>query len=262
MPRCGGRLGGPALARRSRRADDLPPGEYAVVLMPECVAETLAFLAGGFSAKAVQEGQSFAVAGAPLFDPALTFVDDAAQPGAVGLGFDSEGTTRRRVPLVLAGRCEGLLHDRRTAALAQGEGAPTSSTGHGHPSSDQWGPAPAALQLAAGPGPADEDGSALVAGIERGVLVTCFNYCRVLDPKTVEVTGLTRNGTFWVEDGRIVGPVTNLRFTQSFVEALGPGRVEAVGSGARLADCEWGPGLVRTPALRLSAWRFTGGAGG
>ena len=84
----------------------------------------------------------------------------------------------------------------------------------------------------------------------------------MLDPKTVEVTGLTRNGTFWVEDGRIVRPVTNLRFTQSFVEALGPGRVEAVGGRARLADCEWGPGLVRTPALRLSAWRFTGGAAG
>ena len=94
------------------------------------------------------------------------------------------------------------------------------------------------------------------------MLVTCFNYCRVLDPKTVEVTGLTRNGTFWVEDGRVVGPVTNLRFTQSFVEALGPGRVEALGGEPRLADCEWGPGLVRTPALRLSAWRFTGGAAG
>lgn len=268
------------LGAASRGAVDLPPGEYPVVLMPECVAEVLAFLAGGFSAKAVQEGQSFAVPGAPLFDPALTFVDDATAPGAVGLGFDSEGTARRRVELILDGRCGGLLHDRRTAARAPLDGAAPSavtstststgtptgtSTGHGHLASDEWGPAPAALQLSPGPaspGAPQGDDPALVAGIERGVLVTCFNYCRVLDPKTVEVTGLTRNGTFWVVDGRVAHPVTNLRFTQSFVEALGPGRVEAVGGAARLADCEWGPGLVRTPALRLSAWRFTGGAAG
>jgi predicted Zn-dependent protease len=123
-----------------------------------------------------------------------------------------------------------------------------------------WGPDAANLVVEGGGG--GRTAEQLVAGMGRGLLVTCFNYCRVLDPKTVGVTGLTRNGTFLVEDGRISRPVTNLRFTQSFVEALGPGRVLGVGGDARLADCEFGPGRVVAPALHLAAWRFTGGAAG
>ena len=94
---------GAGAARRcaeSRGARDVPPGEYPVVLLPECVADTLAFLADGFSAKAVQEGQSFAVPGAPLFDPALRLVDDVGRAGSVGLPFDSDGMPRRPVALI------------------------------------------------------------------------------------------------------------------------------------------------------------------
>ena len=97
---------------------------------------------------------------------------------------------------------------------------------------------------------------------ERGLLVSEFNYCRILDPKTKVVTGLTRNGTFLVEDGKIVRPVKNLRFTQSFLDALGPGNVLGISREARFADSEFGAGLVHCPALRLGSWRFTGGARG
>jgi predicted Zn-dependent protease len=223
--------------------------------MPECVAEVVAFLSDGFSAKAVQDGRSFAAPGRALFDPAFELVDDVAHPASLGLAFDTDGVARQRVELSRGGRCEGLLHDRRTAAH---DDRADGSNGHAHHGSDSAGPGPAALVVTPGRASAEQ----LVAGLDRGLVVTCFNYCRVLDPKTMEVTGLTRNGTFWVESGEIVRPVTNLRFTQSFLEALRPGAVLAVGADARLADCEWGTGLVHTPALRLASWRFTGGAAG
>jgi predicted Zn-dependent protease len=98
--------------------------------------------------------------------------------------------------------------------------------------------------------------------MEKGLLITEFNYCRVLDPRSQVVTGLTRNGTFLVEKGEVVAPIQNLRFTQSFVEALSPGRVLAVGNDARLADGEFGPGMGAAPSIRLARWHFSGGAHG
>lgn len=98
----------------------------------------------------------------------------------------------------------------------------------------------------------------LAAGMERGLVITSFNYCRILDPKSIGVTGLTRNGTFLVQDGRIVGSVGNLRFTQSFLAALAPGKVDAVGDDPRMADGEFGAGMTHVPSLRLASWNITG----
>ena len=102
----------------------------------------------------------------------------------------------------------------------------------------------------------------MIASVERGLYVSTFNYCRVLDPKALTVTGLTRNGTFMIENGRITGAVTNLRFTQSFVDALSQGRVHTIGNDARFADSEFGPGMLYVPSLHLESWNFTGGASG
>jgi predicted Zn-dependent protease len=235
-------------------ATDLEPGTYEVVLSPSCVVNVLSFLAiYGFNGRAVEEGRSFVRLGESQFDSAISVADDVAHPMAVGVGFDAEGTPKSRVDLVQGGVTTSIVHDRRTAKALGSQ-----STGHAVPGAGAFGALPANLVLEPG-GPSAEQ---LLAGVGRGLLVTDFWYTRVLDPRTIVVTGLTRNGVWLIEDGEIVRPVTNLRFTQSFVEALGPGRVEAVGGRARFADCEWGPGLVHTPALRLSAWRFTGGAAG
>ena len=96
--------------------------------------------------------------------------------------------------------------------------------------------------------------------MERGLLVTDLWYTRVLDPRTMVVTGLTRNGVFLVEDGEVVRPVGNLRFTQSYIEALGPDRVLGVGSVPEMQRQYMAALLV--PALRLASWNFTGGAKG
>jgi len=245
-------------ARRSQAASDIEPGEYEVVLEPECVATILIFLAFyGFNAKQVIEGQSAIRLGEAQFDPAVSIWDDATGVDALGVTFDADGTPKRRLDLVRAGVSVALAHDRRTAKKMGVE-----STGHAVGESDAYGAIPSNLFL----GPADASFGAgtadLIAAVGRGLLVTTFNYCRILDPKTQVVTGLTRNGTFLIEDGKVRGGVKNLRFTQSFIEALGPGNVLGIAREARFADSEFGAGLVHCPALRLGSWRFTGGARG
>lgn len=243
-------------ARRAREADDatdLEPGRYEVVFSPSCVVNILSFLAiYGFNGRAVEEERSFTRLGEAQFDPAITLADDVSHPMAIGVGFDAEGTPKRRVELVREGVTTGLIHDRRTAAALGGE-----STGNAVAGAGSFGALPGNLVL--------EPGSTgdLVAGVTRGLLVTDLWYTRVLDPRTIVVTGLTRNGVWLVEDGRIVRPVTNLRFTQSYVEALAPGAVRGVGSDATLVGgATFGYGGYVVPSLHLAEWNFTGGAKG
>ncbi len=242
-------------ARDSRDASDLEPGRYEVVLEPSCVVNILSFLAlHGFNGRAVEEGRSFAKLGETQFDRSITLADDVTHPMAVGIGFDAEGTPKRRVELVRDGVTSSLVHDRRTAK-SLGE----QSTGHAVGGAGQYGAIPANLVLEPGSTPADD----LVGDVERGLLVTDVWYTRILDPRTQVVTGLTRNGVWLVEDGRIVRPVTNLRFTQSYLEALSPGNVRGVGSDLTLvAGGTFGIGAYVVPSIQLASWNFTGGAAG
>ena len=241
-------------ARRTEAAVDIEPGEYEVVLEPECTATILVFLAFyGFNAKQVIEGQSGIRVGQAQFDPAVRLWDDGADEAAVGVPFDFDGTPKRRVDLIAGGKSASLVLDRRT-----GRRLGLESTGHALPESDAYGPIATNIFMGTG----DAATADLIASVRRGLLVTTFNYVRILDPKTQVSTGLTRNGTFLIEDGKVTTGVRNLRFTQSFLDALAPGNVLGVGSEARFADSEFGAGLVHCPAVRLASWRFTGGARG
>lgn len=241
-------------ARRGMDAFDLKPGEYEVVLSPECVSTIGVFLDFyGFNGKAANEGQSFASVGDQQFDERITMTDEPLSDGAIGEAFDVEGTPKATMTLVERGVTRGIVHDRRSARKAG-----TESTGHGWANSATWGPFAGHLVMAGGSDSVDE----MIAAVDRGVYVATFNYCRILDPKTQVVTGLTRNGTFMIENGAITGAVTNLRFTQSFVKALAPGNVLGIGNDLRYADSEFGAGVVRAPSMRLASWNFTGGAEG
>jgi predicted Zn-dependent protease len=286
-------LGARAAAKaRAAAADpvELPPGRYEVVLEPAAVADVLANLAAwGFSGKAYAERRSFATPGEPQFDGAVTLVDNPVGGRGFSLPFDAEGTPRRRLVLGDAGTTRAVAHDRRTAAAVGAE-----STGHAVVGGRPWGPFPLDLRLepvpdgaasgrsgaepaikrprpAAGPdgaatevdGPmADSSVAALASRVERGVLVTDLWYTRVLDTKTLVVTGLTRNGVWLVEGGEVTRPLRNFRFTQSYPRALAPGAVLGVG---RHADAQ-PEGRVAArwtaPALHLASWNFTGGASG
>ncbi|MEV6369819.1 metallopeptidase TldD-related protein [Micromonospora musae] len=267
-------LGARAAAKARAAVDpvELPPGRYEVVFEPAAVADLLQNLSWyGFNGKRHAERQSFAEPGVAQFDPAVTVVDDPLS--AVDLPFDVEGTPRRRLTLVEAGTTRAVVHDRRTAAAAG-----THSTGHGIAGGASFGPIPRNLRLlgrdrADGDADgtaglptvgavADRDTAALVAQVERGLLVSDLWYTRVLDPKSLVVTGLTRNGVWLVEDGQVTSAVRDFRFTESYPRALGPGRVLGVGREPvrqpdRLDGVWW-----TAPPLRLAAWNFTGGASG
>jgi predicted Zn-dependent protease len=242
-------------ARRSASPISVEPDTYEVVLAPEAVA-TLALFLGfyGFNGKAVNEGQSFVQIGDRQFDPAFELVDDPLDERSMSLHFDAEGTPKRRLPLVTDGVSRNVALDRREAATAG-----TDSTGHAIAILGQnFGPIPTALFVSPGTSTPDE----LIAGVERGLYVSTFNYVRILDPRTTVATGLTRNGTFLIENGQIGPGVSDLRFTQSFAGAVADGRVLGVANDARFADSEFGPCIVHAPTMRLAGWRFTGGASG
>jgi predicted Zn-dependent protease len=254
-------LGARAAAKARAGVDAAPvdPGVYAVVLEPAAVSDVVAGLASGqFNGKAVVDGTSGLRLGEQQFDAAVSLVDDPVGPGATGLPFDTEGTPARRTDLVRDGVPVGLTTDRRVAAELGGE-----STGHASDASITWGPIAGDPSLSPGAGGTVDD---LVAGMERGLLVSDFWYTRVVDPKRSVWTGLTRNGVWLVEDGQIVAPVSTLRFTQSYLEALAPGAV-TVGSvvdpqPGRLTMTYAGTNRFAVPALRLSAWNITGNATG
>ncbi|MGK5742690.1 TldD/PmbA family protein [Micromonospora sp. URMC 103] len=254
-------------ARAAATPVELPPGRYEVVFEPAAVADLLQNLCWfGFNGKRYVERQSFAEPGVAQFDPAVTLVDDPL--GAAGLPFDAEGTPRRAVTLVEAGTTRTVAHDRRTAAEAGAE-----STGHAVAGGGGFGPMARNLRLAGATGGtaapdaatgavADPDTAALVAQVGRGLLVSDLWYTRVLDPKSLVVTGLTRNGVWLVEDGVVTGAVRDFRFTESYPRALGPGAVLGVGRRPvrqpdRVDGVWW-----EAPPVRLASWHFTGGASG
>lgn len=260
-----------AKARAAGSPIELPPGRYEVVLEPTAVADLLDNLAGfGFNGKAFAQHQSCMKLGEPQFDEAITIIDEPlGAPGepAATVPFDVEGTPRDALVLVRAGVTTAVSHDRTSAAEA---GA--ASTGHASTASRSWGPIAVNLRLAPGSatgaaaeqstGPTAASARALVAGMRRGLLVTDFWYTRVLDQRSLVITGLTRNGVWLVEDGEVTAAVGNMRFTQSYPQALGPGAVLGVGAEAISLPDRWSGVRYTAPALHLASWNLTGNASG
>jgi predicted Zn-dependent protease len=233
-------------ARATANPVAVDPGDWTVVLEEYAVVDLLSMLAYmGFSALAVQEERSFAEPGKVIGSELVTIVDDATEPGALPMAFDYEGVAKQKVVLVERGVCRDVVYDAQTGARG---GHP--STGHGLPAPNSYGPFPLNMVMSAGSTPRAE----LVGEMERGLLVTRFHYTNPVHPKLAIVTGMTRDGTFLVEGGKIVGPVRNLRFTQSYLAALA-GTV-AVGSERRTVRGDFGGVLV--PAVRIDGWTFTG----
>ena len=233
-------------ARASANPVALEPGEYPVVLAEYAVAEMLEMLAYvGFSALAVQEGRSFFEPGRRIGSELVTIRDDGVDPAGLPMAFDYEGVAKETVTLVERGLCGSVVYDAQTAAR---EGR--HSTGHALPAPNPWGPFPHNMLME----PGDASREELIDGLERGLLVTRFHYTNPVHPKLAIVTGMTRDGTFLVEGGRIVGPVRNLRYTQSYLDALAG--VEAV---SRERRCVRGfLGSTVAPAVRIANWTFTG----
>jgi PmbA protein len=235
-----------AKARATEGARDLPPGIYPVVLEEYAVVDIVDMLAYlGFSAQAVQEGRSFVEPGKRIGSDLVTIVDDGTDPAGLPSSMDYEGVRKERLTLVERGICRDIAYDAQTAARAG-----RRSTGHGFPAPNPWGPFAGNMLMAPGTASRDE----LIGGLDRGILVTRFHYTNPVHPKLCLITGMTRDGTFLVENGRLVAPIRNLRYTQSYLDALAG--VEAVGRERRAVAGFIGSSVV--PAVRISAWEFTG----
>jgi len=229
---------------------ELAAGRYEVVLRPEAVADILTnFSYMAFNGKSHNEGRCFARPGEAQFDPQITLLDDPVTPGSIGAPFDIEGTPRSALRLVDAGVTAALAYDRRSAAAA---GA--ISTGHTFPGAASWGPVPFNLGFA----PGGDEVEAMIRRVRRGLLVSDFWYTRPLDPRLVSLTGLTRNGVWLIEDGEITRPVRNLRFTQSYPQALGPGNVLGISSAVTVQPSRVMLSAWSCPTLHLAEWNFTG----
>jgi predicted Zn-dependent protease len=244
------------LAARTARAAaadpiDVDPGSWPVVLRPAAVADVLGFLAvHGLNARAVTEGRSFARPGVEQLDPSITLVCDPLDPRMPALPFDAEGTPRRTFELVREGVTNELAADRRDAHRLG-----TGSNGCSLAGWSGGGIAPA-VGLHGGSLADDE----LLGGLDRALLVHDFWYTRVLDPRPLVVTGLTRNGLFLIEDGVLRRAARNVRFTQSYADALAPGSVLGVGGALELQGDHVQSFLA--PSVALRSWNVTGNAAG
>ena len=235
-------------AVRSRGAVRVEPGDYPVVLEAYAVGEMLMYLAYmGFGALSLLEGTSFLRnrLGLKVVDPRISIWDDARDPAALPGSFDFEGVPSQRVDLIKNGLGAGVVYDTRTAARNN-----RVSTGHALPAPNTFGPFPSHLMMSAG----DTPNADLAKGIERGLWVTRFNYVNVVKSDQAVLTGLTKDGTFLIENGEVTRPVKNLRFTESVLDAWSG--LAALGAERQLLE-GWG-GAVLAPAMRLDRFRFTG----
>jgi PmbA protein len=238
---------------------ELPPGEYDVVLDAEAVGTLLEFLGYlAFNGLAHAEGRGALVGrlGTRVAAAGINVSDSPRFWLTLPRGFDAEGVAKAPRPLIQDGVATGVVHDTRSAALAGGD---ARSTGHALvPGGAGIGPAPTNLVLVGG-GAAGVD--ELAAPIERGIYVTRLWYVNTVHPKHTLLTGMTRDGTFLIEDGRIARPLRDVRFTDSVLRLLDA--TQELGSRPRLV-CEgefygrrFAHGVV-CPPLRARGLRVTG----
>lgn len=236
---------------RSQDPRALEPGEYPVILEPYAVQDFVQMMSYlGFGAVAFQEGRSFMTGklGQQIVDARISIWDDGLSPDTIPWPFDVEGVPKQRVDLVENGVARGVVYDSYSAGKEEGK----TSTGHAVPPPNALGPFP--LNTVFAPGDATLDD--MIGSTGRGIYVTRFHYTRPVEPSQVVITGMTRDGTFLIENGEITYPVKNLRFTQSYLEALN--HVEMIGREARLLAGFRDIARESVPALKLSAFDFTG----
>jgi predicted Zn-dependent protease len=239
-------------ALRGVNPQTVEPGTYEVILEPYAVVDLLDFFSYlSFGALPFTEKRSFMAGrlGERVMGEDISIWDDGLSPAGIPMPFDYEGTPKQRVSLIENGVARGVVWDSYYAGK---QGGDTYSTGHALPAGVTVGPIPLNLFMA----PGDATRADMIANTKRGIWVSRFWYTRTVHPLNVVVTGMTRDGTFLIEDGKVVGPVRNLRFTQGYVDALN--HADLVGRATTLVLGDLGGGVRSVPALKLAQWEFTG----
>ena len=233
-------------ALESRDPREVPPGKYTVILEPAAVLDLLGFLVLDFGGLAVNEKRSCFTGrvGQKLFGENVSIKDDVYHPLQSGAPFDGEGAPRRRVALVERGVVKNLVYSRQTADKVGAE-----PTGHGFPLPNEYGEAPVNIVME-GEKSTMED---MIRTTPRGLLVTRLWYIREVDRYQKILTGMTRDGTFWIEDGKLQYGIKNLRFNQSILEMLA--QVEMMGVAQRASGEESFDMVV--PTLKVRDFTFS-----
>ena len=234
-------------ARLSATPREVEPGSWTVILEPAAFGELLSYVTTHFSAQSYSEGSSFFSSRLQerLLSANLTIHDDFAHPLAPGMPFDFEAQPKQRVTLVERGVVRSVVTDSYYAKKLG-----LSNTGHALPAPNAWGPQ--ALHVVVAPGTSSV--AELIASTKRGLLITRFWYIRTVDQKHAIVTGMTRDGTFLIEDGVVTSGVRNMRFNHSIVDALDA--IELANDATRTGGYSYS--LV-TPSAKIENFTFTSG---
>jgi predicted Zn-dependent protease len=239
-----------ATARAGRAPRPLEPGEYPVILLPYAVLDLVSNLSShGVNGLSVLEGRSWMIGrqGLHAASPLISLWDDGRDERSIPLPFDGEGQPRQHVDVIRQGQVLDAVYDR---AIAKKAGV--QSTGHALPPAERSYGA-MACNLFMAPGSANYQD--LLNSVPRGLLITRFWYTRLVKARDCVMTGMTRDGVFWVENGEVKDSVRNLRFTQSYIQALAD--VVAVGDRDPLLKAQYGQIFARVPALAINRFRFT-----
>ena len=230
----------------SRQPREVAPGHYTAILSPSAVLDLVGFLFYDFAGTSVLDKRSCLMGrmGKKIFGDNITIWDDAYHPLQSGAPFDGEGLPRQKVLLVDRGVPKNLVYSRATAKKMK-----VKPTGHGFSLPNEYGEAPMNLVFAGGDKSVDD----MIRSTERGILVTRLWYIREVDPYEKILTGMTRDGTFLVENGRVAGGIRNFRFNQSIIETLA--NVEMLGPAVRAAGEESFEMVV--PAMKVHDFHFS-----
>ena len=242
----------------SRHPRELPPGKYTVILEPAAVLDLTGFMFWDFGGLALLDQRSFLNnrVGTKLFGDNISIADDVYHPLQSNAPFDGEGVTRRRVSLVENGVIKSLVYARGTAEkMRKSEHAaavgPIAVTGHGFPLPNEMGEAPVNIVYLTPGG--EQTAEQMVASTDHGIFVTRFWYIREVDPYEKILTGMTRDGTFLIENGKIQCGIRNFRFNQSLIEMLN--KVDAMSRAVRSSGEESFDMVA--PAMKVRDFNFT-----
>jgi PmbA protein len=247
-------------AQQSASPKEVPAGKYTVILEPAAVLDLVGFMFFDFGGQTVLDERSFLNnrIGKKLFGKNITVHDDVRHPLQSGAAFDGEGVRRERVELVANGVVKRLVYARATAEKMKKSAHAANVgdvrvTGHGFPLPNEMGEAPMNIVFS---GPAAGEAKTLEQMLdetERGIWVTRLWYIREVDPYDKILTGMTRDGTFLIENGKLAGGVRNFRFNQSLIEMLS--NVVAMGEPVRASGEESFDMVV--PAMKVRDFNFT-----
>jgi PmbA protein len=235
------------IAEKGKNPKSIEPGKYEVILTPYALAEFISHLGYlALNARAMKEGSSFLIGnlGKKLLGDNITMYDDGLSKDTMPMPFDFEGVSKKKVVFFDKGVAKDVVYDTLTAYKDGKE-----STGHSLPQPSPYSPYPMNFIMDVGESTVD----GMISNVKKGLFVQRFWYTNVMDPRKAIITGMTRDGLFLIENGKIVHPLQNMRFTESIITAL-----NNVIELSKMKKIIYDMAPMTVPYARIKDFTFTG----